>query len=128
VRPVKLLLDENLSPAVAHKLRAEGMDVAHVRDRGILGATDAEVLAKALAEDRILVTSDVDDFALLADAIGLHGGVVLVEDGSLLRDEQEQVVRHAASLILAEYGNGNDMVNRLLRIWLTGTWAFETIP
>ena len=128
MRPVKLLLDENLSPAVAHKLRAEGIDVAHVRDRGILGATDAEVLAKALAEDRILVTSDVDDFLLLARAIDLHGGIVLIEDGSLLRDEQEQVVRHAAALILAEYDGGIELVNRVLRIWLAGEWKFETIP
>jgi predicted nuclease of predicted toxin-antitoxin system len=128
VRPVKLLLDENLSPTVAHRLRAEGFDVAHVRDRGIPGATDAEVLAKALAEDRILVTSNVDDFARLASAIDVHGGIVLIEDGYLLREEQERVIRHSIALIIAEYDNARDLVNRVLRIWLAGAWAFEIIP
>ncbi len=40
----KLLLDENLSPAVGIALRAAGVDVVHVRERGLLGATDAVVL------------------------------------------------------------------------------------
>jgi predicted nuclease of predicted toxin-antitoxin system len=128
VRPIKLLLDENLSPTVAHRLRAEGLDVAHVRDRGVLGATDAEVLAKALAEDRILITSNVDDFARLACAIDVHGGIVLIEDGNLLREEQERVIRHSIALITAEYDNARDLVNRVLRIWHAGAWAFETIP
>ena len=128
MRPVKLLLDENLSPTVANRLRAEGFDVAHVRDRGILGATDAEVLAKALIEDRILVTSNVDDFARLAGAIDVHGGIVLIEDGSLLREEQEHVIRHTIALIVTEYENARDLVNRVLRIWLAGAFAFESIP
>ena len=54
---VKLLLDENLTPAAAVALVADGVDAYHVRDRGILGATDAELLERAYQEDRILVTS-----------------------------------------------------------------------
>jgi predicted nuclease of predicted toxin-antitoxin system len=65
---VKLLLDENLSPAAAVALNAGGIDACHVRDRGILGATDHEVLERAFLEDRILVTSNVDDFVKLARA------------------------------------------------------------
>jgi predicted nuclease of predicted toxin-antitoxin system len=40
--------------------------VVHVRDRALLEASDAVVLACAYKEDRILVTSNVDDFAKLA--------------------------------------------------------------
>lgn len=40
MRPIKLLIDENLSTAVATKLRAEGFDVVHARDRGLLAASD----------------------------------------------------------------------------------------
>jgi predicted nuclease of predicted toxin-antitoxin system len=127
VRPVKLLLDENLSPTVAQKLREEGLDVAHVRDRGLLAATDAEVLEKATAEDRIVVTSNVDDFLTMARATEVHGGMVFVEDGSLLRDEQERVVRHAVALITAEYEANRDLLNRVLRIGLSGNAAFEAV-
>jgi predicted nuclease of predicted toxin-antitoxin system len=43
----KLLLDENLSPRAAIDLRSEGHDVVHLRERGRLGITDAEVLELA---------------------------------------------------------------------------------
>lgn len=62
---VKLLLDENISPAVALALAADGVDAWHVRDRGLEGATDHELLDRAYAEDRILVTLNVGDFETL---------------------------------------------------------------
>jgi predicted nuclease of predicted toxin-antitoxin system len=52
---VKLLLDENLSPRVAVILRdADGIDAIHVRDRGLLRASDHAVLERAYADDRVL--------------------------------------------------------------------------
>ncbi len=63
--PVKLLLDENVSPHVALALRAAGIDAVHVRDRSMFGAADREVLRRALAEDRVLVTANVADFMKL---------------------------------------------------------------
>jgi len=54
---VKLLLDENLSPKVAESLACDdGLYACHTRDRGLLGATDPEVLERAFVEDRIFVT------------------------------------------------------------------------
>lgn len=58
---VKLLLDEQLSPTVAQRLRQfEGIDVIHIRDRGRLGSSDGEVLEFAFADDRVLVTGECD--------------------------------------------------------------------
>ena len=74
---MKLLLDENLSPNVAAQLQAEGVDVVHVRERGMLGATDHAVLDRAFAEERILVTMNVADFEKLAAAREIHAGIVL---------------------------------------------------
>lgn len=128
MRPIKLLIDENLSPAVATNLRAEGFDVVHARDRGLLAASDEQVFAKALAEDRVVVTSNVADFVALAQSADLHGGAVLVEDGALLRDEQEQVIRHALTALAGEYSAGRDMLNRVLRVDLAGNTAFEDVP
>jgi predicted nuclease of predicted toxin-antitoxin system len=122
---VKLLLDENLSVRVAETLRkAEGLDVVHARDRGLLEAEDHVVLERAYAEDRILVTCDVDDFIKLAGARELHPGLVLVEDGELHREEQLRVIRAAVAVLRGE----RDLVNRALRIWLDGTTVFEDIP
>jgi predicted nuclease of predicted toxin-antitoxin system len=122
---VKLLLDENLSPRVAETLAKEdGVDAVHVRDRGLLGALDRTVLEAAFAEDRVLATSNVDDFVKLARARDLHPGIVLIEDGGLLRDEQLQVIRKAAAVLEGE----RDLINRILRIWLDGKTVFEQIP
>lgn len=127
MNPPKLLLDENLSPAIALTLSQEGFDVAHVRDRGLLQASDVVVFARALQEDRILVTSDVDDFARLARAAPVHAGLVLFEDGGLLRAEQLRLVREAVALIASELSAGREMVNRVLRIWSDSSHTFETI-
>jgi predicted nuclease of predicted toxin-antitoxin system len=128
VNPPKLLLDENLSPAIALTLAQEGVDVIHVRDRGLLQATDVVVFARALAEDRILITSDVDDFAKLARGATVHAGLIFFEESGLLRAEQLQLVRLALTIIAGEFAAGRDMVNRVLRIWSDGAHVFEYIP
>jgi predicted nuclease of predicted toxin-antitoxin system len=112
-------------PRVAETLQKDdGADAVHVRDRGLLGAADDTVLDAAFAEDRILVTSNVDDFVKLARAREIHPGIVLIEDGVLLRDEQLQVIRRTVAVLQTE----RDLVNRALRIWLDGRTVFEEIP
>jgi predicted nuclease of predicted toxin-antitoxin system len=122
--PVKLLLGENLSPAAAVALAAHGIDACHVRDRGLLSATDREILERAYQDDRVLVTSNVADFVKLARARELHAGIVLIERGDLLRDEQIALLRNVV-LALAKHGA---MINELLRIEPTGTMTFEICP
>jgi predicted nuclease of predicted toxin-antitoxin system len=127
--PVRLLVDEDLSPTVAARLRDEdGLDVVAVRDRGKLGATDREVLDLAFAEERILITANVADFERLASARELHAGIVLLERGDLKRDEQLAVVRTAVAAIEAELAAGRDMVNRVLLVGAEGKLTFESVP
>jgi predicted nuclease of predicted toxin-antitoxin system len=126
VNPPKLLIDENLSPNVAVTLRAEGVDAVHVRDRGMNGASDAQVLDLAFREDRILVTSNVDDFVKLVRARELHAGLVLLEESGLTRQEQLQRVRRAVQLAIADAGG--DMANKALRLAGEYGYAFEEIP
>jgi len=120
----KLLLDENLSASVAATLCTEGgIDACHVRDRDMLGAEDDAVLDRAFAEDRVLVTVNVDDFVRLARKRELHAGIVLVEDATLKRDEQLSVIRSAVG-----FTAGHDMANRVLWVHIDGTMEFEDIP
>jgi predicted nuclease of predicted toxin-antitoxin system len=120
----KLLLDENLSASVARALcNEDGIDACHVRDRDMLGVKDHDVLDKAFAEDRILVTANVDDYVRLARKRELHAGIILIEDGGLYRDEQLAVIRAAIGLIQNE-----DMANRVLWVSLEGTMELEDIP
>ena len=54
-------------PAVARELRARGHDVEAVVERPALRTgSDAAILAAAIAEDRVVVTEDADDYRDLA--------------------------------------------------------------
>jgi predicted nuclease of predicted toxin-antitoxin system len=59
---VRFLVDENLSPRICPILADSGHHAAHVRDEGMAGATDPQVLAAAAAGGHILITADRGDF------------------------------------------------------------------
>jgi predicted nuclease of predicted toxin-antitoxin system len=63
---VKLLLDQGLPRAAAAELAALGWDVVHVGEIGMAAATDQEILRRALAEQRAVVTLDADFHTILA--------------------------------------------------------------
>lgn len=102
----------------------DGLDAVHIRDRGLLEATDHEVLQRAYSEDRVLATKNVDDFVKLARARELHPGIILVEDGDLVREEQLRVLRAAVAALEGE----RNLVNRVLRVWADGNVIFEDVP
>jgi predicted nuclease of predicted toxin-antitoxin system len=126
---VKLLLDEQLSPTVAQRLRQfEAIDVVHIRDRGRLGSSDREVLEFAFENDRILVTGNVTDFLRLARAREIHCGIVFLLDGALTKAQQADLIRTVCNVIAAELASGRDMVNRILRVALAGFTEFIDVP
>ncbi len=75
---MRLMLDENLSPAMSGYLTEAGHDVLHVRDRGLTSANDETVLAAAAGEDRILISADTDFGTLLARSGATEPSVVLI--------------------------------------------------
>lgn len=64
---MKLLLDEHSSQELARLLREAGHDVVAVKEEpGLVGLSDPELLAEAVARGRVLVTENVRDFQPLA--------------------------------------------------------------
>jgi len=74
---MRLLANENFPAEVVEALRTRGHDVVWVRTAAP-GSTDRQVLDRAVAEDRVLITFD-KDFGELAFGAGLPAscGVVL---------------------------------------------------
>lgn len=86
-----LLLDEMLSGAIAEQLRARDLDVvAVVESPRLIGTPDEELLAHAVAQERVLVTANVADFAAIATdwrAAGReHAGLVYVTSRAFPQD------------------------------------------
>lgn len=90
---MKLLLDEMISPRIARELRGKGHDAQAIKaDRPDLEAvTDRDVLLRAAAEQRALVTNDVLDFRLLHDRLLAageeHYGIVFTDDATMPRNK-----------------------------------------
>lgn len=59
---MRLLIEEQLSPAIAQQLRKRGFDVVHVREAGLGGKGDGEVMDWAATEQRSIVTNNIQDF------------------------------------------------------------------
>ena len=79
----RLLLDEMFSDAIARQLCDKGHDVLSVvADPGLLALPDDQILARATAADRALVTANIKDFVPLDGrfrATGQsHSGLILV--------------------------------------------------
>jgi predicted nuclease of predicted toxin-antitoxin system len=74
--PLRLYVDQMLRLAVAQALRNEGHDVVRASEVGQARADDAEILERAISEDRILVTLDehFGDWVVLP--LSKHPGVI----------------------------------------------------
>lgn len=75
---MKFLVDQNLSPLIAAGLSEAGHDAVHTRDLGLQRASDTDVLARALADSRIVVSADTDFGTLLAGSRADGPSIVLI--------------------------------------------------
>jgi predicted nuclease of predicted toxin-antitoxin system len=79
---MEFLIDNALSPRIAHALRQAGHDAVHVRDLGLQAADDSEILERAASEDRIVVSADTDFGTLLSLGKGHEPSVILFRGDS----------------------------------------------
>jgi predicted nuclease of predicted toxin-antitoxin system len=57
---LKLLADENISPRVVTYLRHQGIDVFDVKETGLNGSTDDDLIRLAFNDNRYVLTHDAD--------------------------------------------------------------------
>jgi predicted nuclease of predicted toxin-antitoxin system len=72
---MRIYLDDNFADrALAATLRKSGHQVSRPADFGLLGASDARHLERAIRENLVLLTKDRDDFQELHDLVLTSGG------------------------------------------------------
>lgn len=78
----RLYLDADMSPRIAEIGRGLGLDVISAHEIGMADAEDADQLARAASDGRVMVTRNRDDFfALTIEAYhnrSPHGGLLIV--------------------------------------------------
>ena len=74
---IKYFTDEHISKSVIDGLRLRGVDVLSIPEAGMTGSSDNEVLSKARATKRIIVTRDAD-FLKLHSLGKSHHGIVFI--------------------------------------------------
>ena len=72
---LRFKLDENLPHRVAPALRSLDHDVETAISESLAGAIDADLLAACTAEDRILITLDLDFADIRVYPPGSHRGI-----------------------------------------------------
>ena len=81
---MRFLIDNALPPRLAALLLAAGYDAVHVRAYGMQAAADEEILARALDEDRTVVSADSDFSAILAAQEAERQSFILFRETNLL--------------------------------------------
>ncbi len=92
---MKLLLDMNVSPALAPAIASHGHDVVHWSQVGAHGATDETILQWAREHRQVLVTHDLDFAAILAATEALGPSVLQLRGFDLLSNETIEAVVEA---------------------------------
>jgi predicted nuclease of predicted toxin-antitoxin system len=95
---MRFLLDQDVYACTARTLRAGGHDVLCAADAGLAGAPDADLLAAAERENRVLVTRD-RDFGNLVFVRRAGSGVIYLR----VSPATVQAVHRQLNAVLAAY-------------------------
>jgi predicted nuclease of predicted toxin-antitoxin system len=118
---IRLLLDENISPALVRRLADMDVYARSVPHVGLSGRLDREIWRYALEHDFAVVSTNARDFIPLLD-VEVHPGLIVLRESGLTRDEQwdriEAVIQHVKGS-----GDQDFLLNKLIEV--TGTKRFE---
>lgn len=103
---MKFKLDENLPELVRESLSALGHDAHTVADEGLAGTQDETVLKACVAEDRILLTLDLDFSDIRAYPPGSYPGIWILRPSRQTFKAIESLVQAGVRLSAVERVGG----------------------
>lgn len=104
---MKLLLDQNLSPRLAHTLAAVYPGTTHVRDVGLQAADDDAVWTYAAEHGFVILSKDAD-FHQRSFVLGHPPKVVWIRRGNCSTVEIERILRDRQGDLLAFEGDDEE--------------------
>ncbi len=100
---MRFLADMGVSTGVVEWLRKQGHDAKHLREEGLHRMPNGEIFAKAIHENRIIITFDLDFGEIVALAKGKTASVILFRlhntRTSHLLDRLSAVLKDSASAL-----------------------------
>jgi predicted nuclease of predicted toxin-antitoxin system len=120
---VRFLIDNALPPLLAELLVSAGHDAVHVRTYNLQAAADDVILARALAENRIVVSADTDFGAILANLQASYPSFVLFRDPNLLVASD-----YAAMLVPALTVLEPELVSGCVAVFRNGRLRVRRLP
>jgi predicted nuclease of predicted toxin-antitoxin system len=129
---VKLWFDEDLSPTLVSVANERGFEAACNRDRGLLGATDAQPRAVVQAEGFVLVTDNASDFRRMFARDDIHPGLAVIP-AAYGRTEQQRLAPVLIEFIVdaarvAGEHPADFMINRLVEVDHQGRATARALP
>jgi predicted nuclease of predicted toxin-antitoxin system len=126
---VKFFIDECISPTLSQHLNQDGLhDAIHPRDRGRLRDPDHVVFARAIDDDRVIVTENADDFRKLAGTVDLHPGLIILP--SVARAEAQRLMDLVIAHLMKTGGDRPQdlLVNSVLTITAKDDIRIDPLP
>ena len=117
---MKFKLDENLPELVRESLSELGHDAHTVADKGLAGAPDETVLRACVAEDRVLITLDLDFSDIRAYPPGSYPGLSVLRPAKQTFKSIEALVHAGVRLSAVERVRGQRWVIDDKRVRIRG--------
>ena len=112
---MRFLVDECLSPGYVRDLVNRGYpDSVHPMHIGLCGARDDQIVARAFAEDRIVITANGRDYRKLLAQMEVHTGVIIVQAAK--RAETWRQIELALAFLELHPDPAGYMINRVIEV------------
>lgn len=123
---IRLLLDENISPAIVRLLAEIDVYSQSVPHVGLAGRADHAIWQYSLDHDFAVVTTNAQDFIALLN-LPVHPGLIVWRESGLSRQEQWEWLRPVLEHV-KKSGDEDFMLNKLIEITGVGQFKIREIP